>query len=402
MIVTDPLRIGFVSLHTSPLADPGQADAGGMNVFEYNTARALALRGHSVDMYTRRTDTDTATIVEVAERVRLIHLPAGPSTPLAKSAMEIAIEPFRNSLAEAMVGTAYDVLHCHHWFSGVAALPVARQHGVATVQSFHSVAAPVDAASPAAGEPAESSGRIAGELLASTQADLVVAVSQAEAGTIQARYPVDPEKIAIVLPGVDVAQFHPAAAPSQSRYLLFAARLQPLKGPDLAMKTLAALPPALDDVRLVLAGAASADFASFTAELRSLAAELGVADRVVFAGPQTRPQLAGLMREASVFLLPSWSETFGLVALESEASGVPVVAWRGAGGPPEAIPTDGGVLLDSRDPADWADACAGLLSSNDGWAALSAAARSFAEAHTWDATAAGLENAYARVVPGDR
>ncbi|WP_028709234.1 glycosyltransferase [Propionicicella superfundia] len=398
-----PLRVAFVSLHTSPLADPGQGDAGGMNVVERHVALALARAGHTVDIFTRRSDPTAADVIEVTERVRLVHLTAGPAAPLAKSAMEQAIEPFGRALEQTMAGSRpYDIVHSHHWFSGVSALPVARRHGVPHVQSFHSVAAPAGAVSPAAGETAESAGRIAGERLTAVGSDLVVAVSDAEAATVRERYAVPAGRIAIARPGVDVAGFHPVAdgedPPAATPYLLFAARLQPLKGPDLALDVLAALAPAHPDLGLILTGAASQDFRGYADELRERAQRLGIADRTEFVGPRTRSRLAALMRHAEVFLLPSWSETFGLVALESQASGVPVVGWRHAGGLAEAVAPDGGILLDSREPGEWAAAVAGLLADPSARASLGAGARRFALDHTWETTAAALVGAYARVV----
>ena len=186
-----PLRIVAVSLHTSPVAEPGGADAGGMNVVVLEQSLALARAGHQVDLFTRRSDPDTPATMDIAPGVRVHHLDAGPPAPLAKSAMEQAIEPFREQLRAALSHAAidgddprWDLIHSHHWFSGVAALPIARELGIPHLQSFHSVAAPEDAPHLDAGEPAESSGRIPGERLVARESDLVIAVSEAEARTV--------------------------------------------------------------------------------------------------------------------------------------------------------------------------------------------------------------------------
>lgn len=392
-----PLRVAAISLHTSPIEAPGSADAGGMNVVVLESARALARRGHRVDMLTRRTDPGTDAVVEVEPGLRVVHLDAGPAAPLAKSAMEQAIGPFTASLrAYVRESGNYDVLHAHHWFSGIAALDADPEHRIPLLQSFHSVAAPPGATSLAAGEPAESSGRVAGERRAARGADRVIAVSDAEAATVRARYGVPAERLSVVRPGVDVDVFRPPedgrrAVPPR---LLFAARLQPLKAPDLAIEVLARLDRG-DGVRLVLAGGASADHADYVDRLRELATARGVADRVDLLGSVNRSELARLMREASALLVPSWSETFGLVALEAQASGSPVVAWRGAGGIAEAV-GEGGMVLDDRDPALWARAVRTLLDDAAGRQRRSAAARDFAEQRTWDTTAAGLESVYRR------
>lgn len=397
-----PLHVAAISLHTSPLARPGSADAGGMNVVVLEEARALARLGHSVDLFTRRTGTAEPAVEDVSAGIRLIRLDAGPPRPLAKSDMEQAVAPFEVALRAHLAAhdDHYDVVHAHHWFSGVAALPVAREHGIPIVQSFHSVAAPSDASSLRAGEPAESGGRIAGERLTAQEADLVVAVSEAEARTVRERYEVPASRVAVVRPGVDTTVFHPAERPDLDGppTLLFAARLQPLKAPDLAIEVLARL-DATRGARLVLAGAASEDFAAYTDELHDLARALGVQDRVDVHGPASREELSELMRRATVLLLPSWSETFGLVALEAQASGTPVIAWRSAGGVAEAV-GDGGIVLDSRDADVWAHATETILSDAAEHGRRSRLAREFATHRTWDASAEHLAEVYREVVAG--
>ena len=397
----DPsLRVAAVSLHTSPLEEPGGADAGGMNVVVLEQSLALARAGHQVDLFTRRSDPDAPRTIEVADGFRVHHLEAGPPTPLAKSAMEQAIVPFRASLSRVLTSGDWDLIHSHHWFSGVAALPLARELGLAHLQSFHSVAAPDGSQTLDAGEPAESDGRIPGERLVAEESDLVVAVSEAEARTIGERYGVPGERLAVVRPGVDIELFRPdPAAPETRRVrptLLFTARLQPLKAPDLALEVLAHLDPELD-ARLVLAGGISQDFEDYLDQLRETAQRLGVADRVEIVGSVGRHQLAELMRSSAVLLLTSWSETFGLVALEAQASGTPTVAWRCAGGVQEAIAPSGAVLS-SRDPDVWAEAVQSLLSDPARYAEAVTSAREFAATRTWEASAAALAAQYARLL----
>lgn len=396
-----PLRIVAVSLHTSPLAEPGGADAGGMNVVVLEQSLALARARHRVDLFTRRSDPDTPDTVDIAPGVRVHHLDAGPPAPLAKSAMEQAIEPFREQLRAALSHGAidgddprWDLIHSHHWFSGVAALPIARELGIPHLQSFHSVAAPEDAPHLNAGEPAESSGRIPGERLVARESDLVIAVSEAEARTVAERYGVPGERLAVVRPGVDVERFHPPADASapHTPTLLFAARLQPLKAPDLALEVLARLDPALD-ARLVLTGGVSQDFQDYLGELKETAHRLGISDRVELVGPQGRAAVAARMRGADVLLLPSWSETFGLVALEAQASGTPVAAWAGAGGVREAVAPEG-IVLTTRDADVWAEAVQRLLAEPDTLRRASQDARRFAESRTWEVSARALAAQY--------
>ncbi|AXK44725.1 glycosyltransferase [Brachybacterium saurashtrense] len=402
------LRIAAVSLHTSPLEEPGGADAGGMNVVVLEQSLALARLGHRVDLFTRRSDPAAPDVVELADGVRLFHLDAGPAAPLAKSAMDATIRPFREALHAVLTAPAttggdadtggWDLIHSHHWFSGVAALPIARELGIPHLQSFHSVAAPEGSGSLDAGEPAESEGRIPGEQFAATGSDLVVAVSEAEARTVGERYGVPGGRLSVVRPGVDVHRFRPCDDVTRRRLsptLLFTARLQPLKGPDLALEILAHLDPGIG-ARLVLAGGVSQDFADYLEHLRGLARELGVEGRVEIVGSLGRDELAEEMRCAGALLLTSWSETFGLVALEAQASGTPVLAWRCAGGVQEAVAPDG-LVLDSRDPDVWAEALQSLLRDEEGYGAAVRSARDFAATRTWDAAAEALAGLYTAV-----
>lgn len=395
----------MVSLHTSPMASPGSADAGGMNVVELNSAHALAARGHRVDMLTRRDGPHQPPVVELAPGVRLFNLAVGPAESVAKSAQEAFIEPFGQEMGRwwANNGAGVDLVHSHHWFSGVAALPVARAAGVPHLQSYHSVAAPVGA-SLDAGEPPESPGRGAGEQLVAQQSDRIIAVSNAEAATIIERYAPPADRIRVVRPGVDLEVFRPLRPGEphwawQGCYLIFAARLQPLKAPDLAVRTLAAMPRG-HRPRLVVAGQTSADFAWYAQELRDLAEDLGVTDEVLYIGSQDRDQLATLLRGACVLLNPSRSETYGLINLEASASGVPVVATR-AGGMAESV-VDGvtGVLLDSRDPAVWAEAVGRFTGDAARRAEVGAAGRAFASRRGWGVVAAELEVVYRQEVRG--
>lgn len=397
------LRVAYISMHTSPLASPGSADAGGMNVVELNSALAMGRRGHQIELITRCDDPSLPEIVDVGEGVRVVNLRAGEPRSYAKSAQEELIAPFEAALREYLLrGDRPDLIHSHHWFSGVAALPVARELGVPHVQTYHSVAAP-EGADLSAGEVPESPGRRPGERLTAQQSDLVIAVSEAEKRYICERYGLACDSIAVVHPGVDVDQFRPLAPDEPKRlvhgdrYLFFAARLQPLKGPDLAIETLAGLPADLRP-RLVIAGAVSADFADYYDELLARVARFGLQDRVTFLGSQNRDQLAARLRSAELLIMPSYSETFGLIALEAEASGIPVIATH-AGGLPEAV-IDGqtGILLETREPAAWASAVAGLLHDDHARAAMGAAAREHALGLTWDHTVAGLEAAYRTLI----
>ncbi|MEC5183743.1 D-inositol-3-phosphate glycosyltransferase [Cryobacterium sp. MP_3.1] len=401
--VTDPLRIALVSLHTSPGAEPGSGDAGGMNVVVRHQAEAMAALGHRVEILTRRSSPEMPAARSLGAGVTLRYLDAGPLRSVPKGDHEGFIDEFR---AQAAALGPWDVIHSHHWFSGMAMLPLARELGVPHVQSFHSIAA--DEATPlSAGERPESGGRMAGEAWLARESDLIVAVSAAEADTVVRRLGGSMDRIAIVPPGVDGSLFHPVApaaagadqATATDRgYAVVAGRLQPLKGLDLAIEAIAAVPAPLRP-ELVIAGDASADYDGYIDELNRLAARHGIENGVRFVGPRSRVDLAALLRGARVVLVPSHSETFGLVALEAAASGVPVVA-QGTGGLREAVlDGDTGLLIESRDPQVWADALTGVLSDPALARRLSLAARARAETFDWSRSAASLLDVYCALLP---
>ncbi len=399
------MRVAFVCLHTSPAERAGTADAGGMNVLIRALARALRERGVAVEFFTRRSSPTTPG-TEVLDDGTLIHqVTAGPATPLPKGEIDQYIDEFRANLGSL---DGFDVVHSHHWMSGVAALPLARAAGIPHLMTFHSVAAHPNS-SLRDGEPPESPARLAGEITCATESDLVVAVSRHEAAVVIGRCQADPERVVVVRPGVDLELFHPAAPSAAAHetipegvrpgYVLFAARLQPLKAPDLAIAAVAGLP---EDERpdLVLVGQAPADLADYEAELHRLADSTGT--RVAFLPGQDREGLARLLRHASVVLVPSYSETFGLIALEASASGVPVLA-AAAGGLTEAIcNTHTGLLVPTHEPADWSEALGSLLRDPERRAEMGRTGRRRAEEMTWARAAEQTLAAYRRAVAAGR
>jgi len=399
--VTPALRIALVSLHTSPGAEPGSGDAGGMNVVVLHQAEAMAALGHHVDILTRRSSPDMPAARRLSAGVTLRYLDAGPLRSVPKGDHEGFIDEFRE---RARSLGPWDVIHSHHWFSGMAMQPLARELGVPHVQSFHSIAA-AETTPLSAGERPESLGRMAGEAWLARESDLIVAVSAAEADTVVQRLGGSPDRIAVVPPGVDGTLFHPrdhargaAARSGAAGYAVVAGRLQPLKGLDLAIEAIAGVPEALRP-ELVIAGDASADYTGYIDELTRLAERNGIAEGVRFVGPRSRVDLAALLRGARIVLVPSHSETFGLVALEAAASGVPVVA-QGTGGLREAVlDGDTGLLIESRDPKAWTEALTEVLSNPDLARRLSLAARERAERFDWPRSAATLLAAYCALLP---
>jgi D-inositol-3-phosphate glycosyltransferase len=405
-------RVAVLSVHSSPLALPGVGDAGGMNVTIRAVAAELARMGVESDLYTRSTSPDDPPVVQIEPGVRLLHLPAGPLAPVPKQTLPRYLCAFLCSLlrAEERYGP-YDVIHSHYWVSGWVARLVRERWGSPVVHSFHTLGR-VENQSMAAGDQPEPPTRLAGEERVVATADSLLAPSPAEARQLIELYGACPAKIRIVPPGVDRDRFHPgdraaaraALGVARPHVLAFVGRLQPLKAPDVAVLALAALTrqrPDLD-VELLVVGGASGNGDEEPARLARLAAEAGVADRVRFLAPRPHDRLAAVYRAADLVLMPSWSESFGLVALEAQACGTPVVA-AGVGGLLHAV-GDGttGMLLADHDPEAWARAIARLLSNPRRLAAMGAAAARFAGAHGWDETASRLLAIYADLVPAAR
>lgn len=400
----------MVSMHTSPTAVAGSGDAGGMNVAVLAIAKGLASRGVQVDLLTRASASPSVT--EVSDGVTLRELAAGPAAVLPKSALPAVADEFGEAVAAlARSGGGYDLIHAHYWLSGLATLPVALEQGIPLVQSFHTIAAMKNRAL-APGQEPEPELRVRSEMYLANQAAAIVAGSAAVVENLidDVRAPAD--RIWVIPPGVDVELFRPERAVSAGQrvraklglaegrpVLVVAARIQPLKDQELAIRAFAELHVLRGWAPvLVLAGAETPGDEDYGRMLRTLAESLGVADDVLFVGALSRTDLADLFAMASLTLVPSRSETFGLVALESAASGTPVVGFS-AGGLVESI-ADGisGVLVNSRDPREWASVIALLLADRGEVERLQFSARHHALGFTWGATTTALLGVYSSLL----
>ena len=387
------VKIAVVALHTSPYGAPGSGDVGGMNVLIRATADRMAALGHDVEVITRRFSPSQEATEHLSSGVRIRYVDAGPPEPRPKSEHESFIDAFSAGLSA--VGPV-DIVHSHHWLSGMAALPFARDRGIPHVQSFHSIAADT-ATHLSAGERPESPGRMAGERWLGQNSDAIIAVSHAEETTIRERLEADAARITVVLPGVDADLFHPATPKvTPRRYVVAAARIEPLKGIDLAIRTIAELEPRVRP-DLIIAGGPTGGHEAYLEKLHALVDEFDLTERVHFAGPKSRDGLAELLSHASAVLIPSHSETYGLVALEAAASGVPVLA-APAGGLCEAVNDHTGIIAESRDPRVWATHLARLLTDGAYASRLSTTARQFAETRSWSRTTAETLAVYDRLL----
>ncbi len=391
------LRIGHVSLHTNPFAEPGSGDVGGMNVVVAAISRAMGAAGHEVHVFTRAAS-DSAIETSPAPGVRLHHIPAGPAHPIPKGEHEDLIDTFAASMAQRMASQAIDldVWHSHHWFSGIAVQRLATEHNLTAplVHSYHSIAADPSAVL-ARGERPESPGRLAGERHLAATADLIIANSNAEARTAIDDLGATETRVRVIPPGVDVEVFRPLESCGErgAPYAVIAARLEELKGIDLALNALALIEPGARP-QLFIVGGATDDRDGYPQFLARLAQQLSIAESVTFTGPMTPDALATLLRGARMLLVPSHSETYGLIALEAAASGTPVIA-SATGGLVESV-ADGvsGILLGDRCPQHWAESIEHLASDASAAAALGTTAREHAKERTWERSAGLMVAAY--------
>lgn len=366
-------RVGVLSMHTSPLEQPGTGDAGGMNVYIRQTTERLARRGVAVDVFTRAGSRDLPPTAELAPGVTVRHIPAGPANGLRKEDLPSQLRAFTAGVLRVS-GPGYDVLHSHYWLSGKAGLRARAQWSTPLVHSAHTLAK-VKNALLAEGERPEPAIRVDGEQALATGTDRLVANTDIEADQLRALYGADPNRVLVIPPGVDLDVFTPGdrerdraalGIGADTLVLGFVGRIQPLKAPDVLLRAAAEVvreAPSLRERLLVLiVGGPSGSGRDMPERLRALAASLGIAELTRFAEPAAGAELARVYRAADVLTVPSYNESFGLVALEAQACGTPVVAAR-VGGLPIAVEHEtSGLLVDGHQPQRWARALVRLLS----------------------------------------
>jgi D-inositol-3-phosphate glycosyltransferase len=399
-------RIATISLHTSPLDQPGTGDAGGLNVYVVETAKRLAERNIEVEIFTRAVCQDVPPLVELAPGVLVRNVVAGPFEELDKHSLPAQICPFTFGVLRTEAAYApgrYDLVHAHYWLSGQVGRVAAERWGVPLIQSMHTLGKVKNLAL-AAGDRAEPDARIHGEHEVVAAADRLVANTEEESAQLVDLYRASRSRVKTVNPGVDLSLFRPGSVaearrklglPQDAIVLTFVGRVQPLKGPDIVLRAAAALAPELA-ARLVVVfvGGPSGSEVGVPGRLAALASRLGMSDRVRFEPPCPQRELADWYRAATLVLVPSHSESFGLVALEAQACGTPVVA-AAVGGLRTAV-RDGvsGLLVDGHDPADYARAVERLVTEPGMLQRLAQGAVEHAQSFGWGATADGLLNVY--------
>jgi D-inositol-3-phosphate glycosyltransferase len=395
-------RLAVLSLHTSPLTQPGAGDSGGMNVYVRELVSSLAQAGVASDVYVRRWADGLPDVVEVEPGFRVLHVPAGP-VDLPKEALPEVVDVFAEGVLARLtndVGAPADVLHANYWLSAMAGHRLKHELDLPLVSTFHTLAR-VKAET---GD-LEPQRRVVAEAEVVGCSDAILANSAAEAAQLERLYGADPARIEIVPPGVIHAFFSPG--PRQGAraalahldigdgpMLLFVGRIQPLKGLDVAVRALGAL----EDPRAVLVvvgGASGRDGRTEVERIDKLAASLGVGDRIRFTDPQPHHLLSTYYRAADVVLVPSRSESFGLVALEAAACGTPVVA--AAVGGLRTLVEHGrtGFLVEGRDPQVFAAYAGQILTNPALGRELADAAAARARNFTWSTAAARLRRIYA-------
>lgn len=407
-------RIATFMLHTSPLDQAGTGDAGGMNVYVVESAKKMANSGVEVDIFTRSTKSGLPDKVEIAPGVNVRHIEAGPYEGISKDDLPSQLCALTSSFmhVEANFPSGYyDLIHSHYWISGQLGWMVSERLGIPLVHTMHTMAKVKNLAL-ADGETPEPTTRAIGEEQVVRAAKALIANTDAEAASLVSLYDACPDNVFVVTPGVDLGKFKIGIGKKAAReklniapdalVLTFVGRIQPHKGPDVLVRAAAEMvmhsPHLRAKLAVMIIGGASGNGTSEPEKLKNLAKFLGIEEVVHFVSPIDREELPDWYRAADLVCVPSYSESFGLVALEAQACGTPVVA-TAVGGLRTAV-SDGisGSLVDGHDPKAWSAVISRLLSEPQKRLLLSMGAVEHASHFGWDATARGMLDVYDRVL----
>ncbi len=415
-------RLAVLSLHTSPLAQPGTGDGGGMNVYVRELTSALARSGVACDVFTRAWSADLPPVVEVEPGLRVHHVPAGPLENVAKESLPAVVDEFTANVLERMAATTgpggtdggglpYTSVHANYWLSGLSGHVIKHELNLPLVCTFHTLDRVKAESMPEEVEADMPHRRAEAEATIIECSDAVLASCSVEAEQIASLYGGEPGRIRIVPPGVDHAFFGPGHRPQarralglplDGRLLLFVGRIQPLKCADVAIETLAELrADGSEPYRLVVVGGPSGPHGEKSLQgLHDVADARGVREFVHFVEPQPHELLSSYYRAADVCLVPSRSESFGLVALEAAACGTPVVASAVGGLTTLVDHGHTGFLVDEHDPEAYATAVRRVFAEPLGPERLSTASVLRARLYTWRAAAQGLVELHDELAAG--
>jgi len=405
-------HIATLMVHTSPLDQPGIGDAGGMNIYVAESAKRMAAMGVKVDIFTRRANADLPDVVELAPGVLVRHLDAGPVDGVTKEELPQYIPELADKFTAALQGkTAYEVIHSHYWISGEVGMPASKKLNIPLVHTMHTMAKVKNLAL-AEGETPEPGSRVRGEMEVVAAASALIANTDAEAASLVSLYSACPDIVQVVSPGVDLYTFTPGEGRARARTSLgispdahiitFVGRIQPHKGPEILIRAAAEMvthsPHLRSNLIVYIIGGASGSGKGEVARLQELVKWLGIADVVRFLPPVAREDLPNWYRAADLVCVPSYSESFGLVALEAQACGTPVVA-TAVGGLRTAI-ADGisGVLVDGHDPRAWSSVLSRLILEPQRRVLLAMGALEHSSHFGWDTTARGTLDVYDHVL----
>src|SRR5438034_5588275 len=398
-------NIAVVSVHTSPLARPGTRDSGGMNVYIHQLSHEMGRRAHTIDIFSRRTDPETPEITIIDERTRVIQIMAGPFSA-DKDSLRRFLPEFRDGVLafQRREGRSYDLVHSHYWLSGWVGQALKTAWRVPHVNMFHTLGEVKNRHHLDVSEPEY---RIDGERLIAQGADRIICASEGEKDMLLGLYGVPSQLVRVVPCGVDIERFRPLdcsrvrrrlGIPPKERVVLFVGRIEPLKGIDVLLRAVSHLD---GEFRVLVIGGDGKDV-SRKSELSALAAELSIADKVTFLDAVPHRDLPLYYNAADVCVVPSYYESFGLVAVEAMACGVPVIASR-VGGLRETV-QDGqtGYLVPWLCPEPFAERLALLLNNEPLRRNLGREARAAAERLRRSDVAARVEDVYHDLVSGYR
>jgi D-inositol-3-phosphate glycosyltransferase len=400
------LRVAVLSVHTCPLAAPGGKETGGMNVYVRETARELARMGAHVDVFTRSQNSTIPRVVQMGQGARVIHLPAGPEAPMPREAVHQHLDQFVAGVDAFRwdQGLDYDLIHAHYWLSGAAGLALREQWGAPLVQMFHTLGRLKNSVAQTPSE-VEPELRITEESRIVDSADRLVAANVVERAHLVWYYGAQADRVAVIPCGVDTELFQPMATATAKDLLelgpepllLYVGRLQPIKGLETLLEAMTLLPGVIN--LLIIGGDQDEPENGHAAYLRERVAALGLARRVRFLGAQPQRRLRLFYAAAEATVMPSYYESFGMVALEAMACGSPVVASR-VGGLTTTI-QDGvtGHLVPEGDPVGLAASLGGLLDNPDARGRLGRAAARWAAEHRWPCVAETVCRLYSELRP---